>query len=48
MEQKLKKRLPKGIEFESQEAQHYDYKVVNDLVERAADEISKIYEKHKG
>lgn len=46
-EEAIAKRL-KAIEFESQEAQHYDYKVVNDLVERAADEISKIYEKHKG
>lgn len=46
-EEAIAKRL-KAIEFESQESQHYDYKVVNDLVERAADEISKIYEKHKG
>ena len=46
-EDAIAKRL-KAIEFESKEAEHYDYKVVNDFVERAADEISEIYEKNKG
>lgn len=43
----IKKRL-KAIEFELKEAQYYDYKVVNDIVERAAEEILTIYKKHKG
>lgn len=46
-EEAIAKRL-KAIEFESKEAQHYDYKVVNDIVERAAGEIAEIYEKNKG
>lgn len=46
-EEAISKRL-KAIEFEMKEAKHYDYKVINDVVERAADEILKIYEENKG
>lgn len=41
-EDAIQKRL-KAIEFESKESENYDYKVVNDEVERAAEEILQIY-----
>ena len=45
-EEAILKRL-NAIEFESKEAEKYDYKVVNDVVERAVDEILTIYERCK-
>ena len=45
-EEAILKRL-NAIEFESKEAEKYDYKVVNDVVERAVDEILSIYERCK-
>lgn len=46
-EESIQKRL-KAIEFESQESVHYDFKVVNDVIEHAVSEIIEIYEKNKG
>jgi guanylate kinase len=46
-EEAIQKRL-QSIAFELKESEHYDYKVVNDFVERAADEILKIYEDNRG
>lgn len=46
-EEAIQKRL-QAIEFEAKESVHYDYKVVNDVIERAAEEILEIYEKNKG
>lgn len=45
-EEAIQKRL-EAIEFESKESVHYDFRVVNDEVERAASEIYKIYNKNK-
>lgn len=46
-EEAIQKRM-KAIEFETQESVNYDYKVVNDTIERAVEEIFEIYEKNKG
>jgi len=45
-EEAVLKRLD-AIEFESKEAEKYDYKVVNDVVGRAVGEILSIYERYK-
>lgn len=46
-EETIQKRLA-VIEFELKESEKYDYKVINDVVERASDEILTIYNKYKG
>lgn len=46
-EEAIQKRL-KAIEFETQESVNYDFKVVNDVIERAVAEIIDIYENNKG
>ena len=46
-EEAIQKRLL-AIEFESKESEQYDYKVVNDDIGRAVEEIFEIYKKHKG
>ena len=43
-EEAIQKRL-KAIEFESKESENYDYKVVNDTIDRAVAEILEIYTK---
>ena len=44
-EEAIQKRL-QVIEFEAKESEHYDYKVVNDTIERAVAEITDIYKKN--
>lgn len=46
-EEAIQKRL-QAIEFESKESEHYDFKVVNDRIDRAVEEILNIYENNKG
>lgn len=46
-EEAIQKRL-NAIDFESKESVHYDFKVINDTIDRAAQEILKIYEENKG
>ncbi|MGN0196420.1 MAG: guanylate kinase [Candidatus Gastranaerophilaceae bacterium] len=46
-EEAIQKRLA-AIAMESQESEHYDYKVVNDILEQAVEEVGKIYEANKG
>lgn len=46
-EEAIQRRM-KSIEFETQESVNYDYKIVNDTIERAVEEIFEIYEKNKG
>lgn len=46
-EEAIQKRL-QAIEFEAKESVHYDYKVVNDTIDRAVAEIIEIYENNKG
>ena len=46
-EEAIQKRLA-AIAMESQESEHYDYKVVNDILEQAVEEVGKIDEANKG
>ena len=46
-EEAIQKRL-QVIEFETKESEQYDYKVVNDTIDRAVSEIMDIYGKNKG
>lgn len=46
-EDAIQKRL-QVIEFEMKESEHYDYKVVNDKIDRAVAEIFDIFNKNKG
>lgn len=46
-EEAIQKRLA-AIAMESRESEHYDYKVVNDILEQAVEEVGKIYEANKG
>lgn len=45
-EEAIQKRL-EAIEFEAQESKHYDFKVINDEIERAANEIKEIYHRNR-
>ena len=45
-EEAIQKRL-EAIEFEAQESKHYDFKVINDEIERAANEIKEIYHRSR-
>ncbi|MBQ2643993.1 guanylate kinase [bacterium] len=45
-EEAIQRRL-QAIEFEAKESDNYDYKVVNDIIANAVNEILKIYEENK-